>query len=160
MTFGKKKVFTVLAAGVLAGAAMLAAQAEQIPMDKIEPAIKYRQNVMKAMGGLTGTAVGQLRDGFTQGPELEAVAAALQALAADIPALFPEGTDFGETEAKPEVWSQREAFEQAAEESKRSIDAFAAAVQQGDRKAMLTAFKKMGDACKACHEDFREKRGR
>lgn len=148
-------------AGLFAGILLLAAQplaAQQIPMEQVEAAIKYRQNVMKALGGLTGTAVGQLRDGFTHGPELTAVAAGLQALSADIPSLFPEGTDFGETEAKPEVWSERKAFEDSAAKAGEAVDAFAAAVRQGERKEMLGAFKKMGDACKGCHEDFREKK--
>lgn len=156
MRHAKRTVFTRLTAGLLCGGVMLAAQAEEIAMDKIEPAIKYRQNVMSAMGGLAGTAVGQLRDGFTFGPDLQAVAAALEALSADIPALFPAGTDFGETKAKPEVWSKRDAFEEAASKAKEETAAFTAAAKQGDRKAIFAAFKGVGDACKGCHDDFRK----
>ena len=147
--------------GLISGIFLLGAHplaAQEVPMEKVEAAIKYRQNVMEALGGLTGTAVGQLRDGFSHGPELTAVVAGLQALSTDIPALFPEGTDFGETRAKESVWSERKAFEDAAAEAAEKVDAFAAAVQQGDRREMLGAFKEMGDGCKGCHEDFRKEK--
>jgi cytochrome c556 len=153
----KNYLLPPLAAGLLLGVGHLpGVQAEEIAFDKIEPAIKYRQNVMKAIGGLAGTSVGQLRDDLQFGPELQAVAQALVGLTRDIPALFPAGTDFGETDAKAEVWSEREAFEKSAQETADAVDAFAAAVEQGDRREMLKAFKAMGDACKSCHEDFRK----
>lgn len=132
--------------------------AEEIAMEKIEPAIKYRQNVMQAMGGLVGASAGRLRDGFTHGPGMTAIADALQALSKDIVALFPKGTDFGETEAKPEVWEKPKEFEQAASNLKDKVDAFAAAAKTDDRAGTLKAFKAMGDACKACHEDFRKEK--
>lgn len=157
MKYGKQAVFSALTIGALAMGASAMAQAESIAMDKIEPTIKYRQSVMSAMGGMLGIAVGQLRDGITDGPDLDQVAATLQALSTNMPALFPEGTDFGETHAKAAVWSEREAFEKAATETEEAIDAFAMAVDGGDRKAMLVAFKKVGDSCKSCHKDFREK---
>jgi cytochrome c556 len=132
--------------------------AEPLSMEQAEAAIQYRQNVMKAIGGLMGTSVGQLRDGLAYGPEMSKVASALQALTQDIPALFPEGSDFGETDAKSEVWEDRKGFEEAASKMREQVDAFSSAVNTGDRKKMLGAFRAMGDACKGCHEDFRVKR--
>lgn len=155
-----KSVVSMVGAG-LAGVGLLCASAqaaEQIAMEKIEPAIKYRQNVMQAMGGLVGASAGRLRDGFTHGPDMTAITNALQALSKDVPALFPEGTDFGETEAKAEVWSKPKEFEKAADDLKEKVDAFAAAAKNGDRAETLKAFKAMGDACKACHEDFRKEK--
>lgn len=144
---------------VLLGAALWsvsALAAEEIAMEKIEPAIKYRQNVMQAMGGLVGASAGRLRDGFEFGPDMTAIANGLQALSKDVVALFPKGTDFGETEAKPAVWEKPDEFKQAADTLEEKVDAFAEAVKTGDRAASLKAFKAMGDACKGCHEDFRK----
>jgi cytochrome c556 len=126
-------------------------------MDKVEQAVKYRQNVMDAMGGLAGAAVGKLRDGFDFGPGLGDIASGLQAMAADIPSLFPEGTDFGETKAKPEVWSDADGFADKAAEAKDATAAFAEAVKSGDKAAMMQAFRDVGDACKGCHEEYRKK---
>lgn len=150
-----RSVVAVVCAATLGGSALAA---EEIAMDKIEPAIKYRQNVMQAMGGLVGASAGRLRDGFTHGPDMSAIANALQALSKDVAALFPEGTDFGETEAKPEVWSKPQEFQQAADDLEKKVEAFAAAAKTGDRAESLKAFKAMGDACKSCHEDFRKEK--
>lgn len=149
-----------LAASILVFGAMRPSVviAEPLSMEQAEAAIQYRQNVMKAIGGLMGTSVGQLRDGLAYGPEMAKVASALQALTHDIPALFPEGSDFGETDAKSEVWEDRKGFEEAASKMREQVDAFSSAVNTGDRKKMLGAFRDMGDACKGCHEDFRVKR--
>jgi cytochrome c556 len=80
----------------------------------------------------------------------------MHALSADIPALFPPGTDFGETKAKPEVWSKRQEFEKSASKAKEAIAAFSAAAEKGDRKETFAAFKEVGGACKGCHDDFRK----
>jgi cytochrome c556 len=149
----------VTAAVALAAAAsvpLLSAQAEEVPMDKVEQAVKYRQNVMSAMGGLTGAAVGKLRDGFAFGPGLEDIATALQAMAADIPSLFPEGTDFGETDAMAEVWSDAEGFADKAAQAKDATAAFTEAVKSGDKIATVKAFRDVGDSCKGCHEAYRK----
>lgn len=156
----RKSVVSLFGTGVVGVALVWGSvhAAEEIPMEKIEPAIKYRQNVMSAMGGLVGASVGRLRDGFSYGPDMKSIADGLQALSKDIPALFPEGTDFGETKAKPAVWEKREKFEKAAANLKDKVDAFAAAAKTGDRASSLKAFKAMGDACKGCHEDFRKEK--
>jgi cytochrome c556 len=143
---------------LLAGLRPSVIVAQEISMEQAEAAIQYRQSVMKAIGGLMGTSVGQLRDGLDYGPEMGEVASALQALTGDIPALFPEGSDFGETDAKPEVWENRKGFEEASSKMREQVDGFSSAVKTGDRRKMLGAFKAMGDACKACHQDFRVKR--
>ncbi len=140
---------------VLLGLGATPVIAEEVPLEKVEQAIKYRQSVMSIMGGLMGTAVGQLRDGFTFGPDLRAVAAGLQAMTADIPVLFPEGTDSGDTEAKPEIWSDRVGFEDKAKKAADAAAAFAKAVESGDKKMMMQAFKSVGNSCKGCHETYR-----
>ena len=131
--------------------------AEELAIDQIEPAIKYRQNVMDAMAGLTGASVGQIRDGLGFGPDLLAMAKGLQAVTRDVAVLFPPGTDFGETEAKPEVWSKPDEFKAASDKLSEAVDAYVAAVEQGERAGIAKAFKGVGDACKGCHEDFRKK---
>jgi cytochrome c556 len=152
---------TAMSAAVLiaasAGATVVApVAAEEVPMDKVEQAVKYRQNVMSTMGGLVGTAVGRLRDGFEFGPGLDAVAAGLVATTADIPALFPEGTDFGETDATADVWSDAAGFADKAKEAADAAKAFQEAVASGEKATIMGAFKAVGDSCKGCHEAYRK----
>ena len=144
-----------LAAGLINLGLLAPATAEEVPLEKVEQAIKYRQNVMGTMAGLLGTAIGQLRDGFGYGPDLNAVAAGLAAVTKDIPALFPEGTDVGETKAKAGIWSDADGFAAKSKDAEEAAAAFAEAVSSGDKKAMLGAFKAVGDSCKGCHEKYR-----
>mgnify|MGYP006272354319 CR=1 FL=1 len=132
------------------------AGADEVPMDKVEQAVKYRQAVMSTMGGLVGTAVGQLRDGFAFGPGLDAVAAGLVATTNDIPALFPAGTDFAETDATAEVWSDAEGFAEKSKEAEEAAASFKEAVASGDKATIMGAFKAVGDSCKGCHEAYRK----
>ena len=62
--------------------------------------IKYRQAMMKAIGGHMGASTQIVRGKITAPGDLAMHADALAALNADLARLFPEGSDFGETQAK------------------------------------------------------------
>ena len=147
------KIRSLLATGsvliMLTPLALSAAEPEDI--------IKYRQNVMKAVGGHTSAAGAIVEGKVNYKSDLAEHARALQALTKDIPALFPKDSDFGETKAKDEVWSKRADFEKAAKNVKAKVETFAKAVQSGKQDAIVASFKDMGEGCKACHKDFRKK---
>ena len=122
-----------------------------------EDYIKYRQAMMKAIGGHMGASTQLVRGKVDPEGDLAMHAHALAALTANLPRVFPEGSDFGETKAKPAIWSERAKFEQAANAARDATAKFAAAVDAGDSAAIAAAHKDVGQACKGCHEDFREK---
>lgn len=122
-----------------------------------EDIIKYRQNMMKAIGGHTGAAGAIVQGKVDYKNQLADHARALQALTSDIPALFPKDSDFGNTKAKDDVWSNRAGFEKAASDTKTRVAAFAKAVQSGNQPAIAASYKEMGEGCKGCHKDFRKK---
>lgn len=134
---------------ILAPLALHAAEPEDI--------IKYRQNMMKAIGGHTGAAGAIIQGKVDYKNQLADHARALQALTSDIPALFPKDSDFGETKAKDGVWSNRTVFEKTAKDAKAKVAAFAKAVQGGNQQAIVASYKEMGEGCKSCHKDFRKK---
>ncbi|MDH3513598.1 MAG: cytochrome c, partial [Gammaproteobacteria bacterium] len=72
-----------------------------------EDIIKYRKNMMKAVGGHTSAAGAIVQGKVDYKAHLADHARALQALTRDIPGLFPKDSDFGDTEARDEVWSKR-----------------------------------------------------
>ena len=123
-----------------------------------EDMIKYRQGVMTALGGHASAMAQIVRGKVPFTGQLEGHAQSAVALTRDIPPLFPAGSDFGETDAKPEVWKKRAEFEKAAGETSKAADALLAAVKGGDQAAVGKAFDGLGKTCKACHEDFRVKR--
>jgi cytochrome c556 len=119
--------------------------------------IKYRQNVMKAIGGHTGASASIIQGKVDYKSSLMDHALGIQAMTKDIPSLFPKGSDMGETAALESVWKKRTEFEKAAADTKKAADAFAAAVKKGDKAGIGTAFSNLGESCKACHKEFRKK---
>ena len=121
-----------------------------------EDVIKYRRSMMKAIGGHTSAAGAIVQGKVDYKTHLAEHARALQAMTKDIPGLFPKDSDFGDTNAKDEVWSKRAEFEKAASNAKAKVEAFAKAVQGGKQDAIVASFKDMGEGCKGCHKDFRK----
>jgi len=72
-------------------------------------------------------------------------------------AAFGEGTDVGETKAKPEIWKQNAKFKEAAEKFQTESVKLAAAAKAGKEDAFKAAFSATAGACKSCHDDFRAK---
>ncbi len=129
----------------------VAAYAESEPED----IIKYRQNVMKANGAHMAAAGAILQGKVEYKKDLAYHANTLKAINGGIPALFPKGSDFGDTKALDGVWAKRAEFEKRAKDTGAKADAFAKAAG-GDAKAALAKFKELSDSCKACHKDFRK----
>jgi len=143
--------------GLMLAGLLLALLAPQL-LSAAEPedVIKYRKNMMKAIGGHTAAAGAIVQGKVDYNTQLIEHARALQALTKDIPALFPKDSDFGDTNAKDEVWSGRAEFEKAASNAKSKVETFAKAVQGGKQDAIVASFKDVGEGCKGCHKDFRK----
>jgi cytochrome c556 len=67
-------------------------------------------------------------------------------------ALFPPGSDAGETKAKPEIWSDRATFDKIMKDSQAAAGALA---EVNDEAAFRPAMGALGQNCKACHDKFR-----
>ena len=146
-------MYRIIPALLISSLGLAALSAQAADPDDI---IKYRKNVMKAIGGHTSAAGAIVQGKVDYKTHLAEHARALQAMTKDIPALFPKDSDFGDTEAKDEVWSRRAEFEKAANNAKTRVEAFAKAVQDGKQDVIMARFKDMGDGCKGCHKDFRK----
>ena len=129
-----------------------AAHAEGDPED----VIKYRQNVMKANGAHAAAAGAIIQGKVGYKKDLADHAKALAAINRDVTALFPKGSDFGDTNALDGVWSKRANFEKRARDAQAKSDAFAKVVATGDAKSYGLKFKELVDSCKACHKDYRK----
>jgi cytochrome c556 len=88
---------------------------------------------------------------------LEAPGKAIQKWALVFPTLFPAGTDKGETKAAPAIWTDRAGFEKAAMTLSAAGEKLSVAAKAGDETAVAAAFKEIGEACGACHKDYRLK---
>jgi cytochrome c556 len=125
------------------------------------PVIEERQEAMKSLGGHMKAINESLESGRPDGAIVAQHAAEIEAIAAVIPDLFPEGTSLEDVEgkvgAKPEIWSDWAGFEQAAMALGTEAAALAAASGTGDAAAMGAQFKLVGESCGGCHSKFRQK---
>ena len=70
---------------------------------------------------------------------------------------FVPGTDKGETKAKGEIWKDNEKFKAASEKLQQESVKLAQVAKTGDQAALKTQFGATAQACKNCHDNFREK---
>ena len=143
-----------IATAVFAAAAALVGQAQEL---KPEDQVKQRRAGYAVMGHNYASLAAMAqekkpynRDEAIRNGELVA------ALCDYMKNFFGEGTDKGETKAKPEVWQKRADFDDKMEKmivEARKLPAAARA----DLPALKKAVADAGKACKACHDDYRAK---
>ena len=136
----------------IAAASLSAAHAETTPAN----AIKYRQQIMKAIGAHFGAFFMINTGAVDLGKHLSAHADAIAALGEEIPALFPAGSGTGKTEALPKIWEEPAKFSETANAAKDATAKLAAAVKAGDKAGIGAAAKSLGEACKSCHDRYRK----
>ncbi len=122
-----------------------------------EVTIDYRQGVMGAIGGNMASTAAIVIDGADFGENLLMHVRFLVDATQDIPSLFPEGSDFGETDALPSIWEEPEKFAERSRENHEAAIALLEAVEQGDETVVRSAFRDLGQSCRSCHEDFRHR---
>ena len=147
--------YTTRCAGALLLVAMgLPAQAQ---FAKPEDAIKYRKASFTVMAAHFGR-LGAMANGRTP---YDAKAAAdnadVVATLSKLPwAAFGEGTDKGDTRAKPEVWKEAAKYKEAADKMQAEIVKLNTAAKAGNIDALKVAFGPAAASCKACHDNCRK----
>ena len=124
---------------------------------KPEDAIKYRKasfTVMSAHFGRVGAmAAGRAPYDAKAAVENADIAAAMSKLPWSA---FTEGSDKGETRAKPEIWKDSAKFNEAADKMQVELGKVALAAKAGNVDALKTAFGPAAATCKGCHDNFRK----
>lgn len=120
--------------------------------------IKYRQSVMKSVGGHMGALGGIVNGATANAADLQLHADGMAALAGIAGNVFPKGSDFGETSALPVIWEKSDDFAAAMKMFQDAATGMAAAAKSGDMAQAGAAFGTLAKSCKNCHETFREKK--
>ena len=120
-----------------------------------EAEVKYRRDVMKAIGGLMGSMGGILRNRI-HSEDLAVHANAMASLSKVAPGVFAEGTLTDKSNALPSVWEEPEAFSEAMMKFVEAADGMAAAANSGDMAQIGPAIQALGGSCKGCHDDFKK----
>lgn len=141
-----------LAAGAIVLSLPAAAQ-----FAKPEDAIKYRQSALSVMGTHFGRVAGMANGKIPFDAKLAAENATIAESMSKLPwAGFGEGTDKGNTKAKPEIWTDNAKFKEAGDKMQAEMVKLAAAARTGNLDAIKTAVGATGGTCKACHDAFRK----
>jgi len=119
-----------------------------------EDAIAYRQTVERAAAAHLEALSGIVRGEAPAGADAAAHAQALVGLAAEMPRLYPAGSEGPGSQARREVWSQASAFAGAHNTYAQSAAAMLKAAQSGDAATLAPAFSTLALACKGCHDRF------
>ncbi len=146
-----------IASLVLAAAAVTLAVPAQAQFAKPEDAIKYRKSAFTVMathfGRVAAMANGRMPFDAAAAANNAAIAEAMSKLPY---AAFVDGTDKGDTKAKPEIWSDNAKFRAAAEKMQGEMSKLAVVSKGGNIDAIKAQAGATGGACKACHDDFRK----
>ena len=139
---------------IMALAGAIALGGATVGMAAMEDVIKQRREIMKHNKEMFVPLVKMVKgampfDAATVKKNAEAIAADLEKASK----LFPEGSDEGDTRAKPEIWLMEDEFQALF---KTAIDKAKALAQVNSADRLAPAVMALGgEGCKACHEKFR-----
>ena len=144
-------------AALLLATAALAPALAQTP--KAEDQIKLRKAAYSLMGYTFGSLDAMASGKRPMNKEEATRNAELLAQLATIPkGFFGEGTDKGETRARPEIWANRADFDARMDKMVKETANLAQVAKSGDAAALKKAVNDVDGACSACHDDYRTKR--
>jgi cytochrome c556 len=146
-------VFGGVALGQLAAAASDPAAVQKL----VDAREAHYKQIGKAAKGIKD----ELGESQPNLASVQANANVIEALAKQIPTWFPNGSgpQAGvKTEALPTIWQQVPLFKQRAAGLAGAAHQISVAAGSGNLEATRAAAGNLGNACKACHDTFREKK--
>ncbi len=124
--------------------------------DSSDNVIKYRQYVMTAMSNHFKALKYLVTGRITQPEQWLPHARSIVDMANMIESAFPPESDFGDTDAKEEIWENKGDFNQKALKLIKASEAMVRLIEANERDKALEQFKAIGNTCKACHKKYRE----
>jgi cytochrome c556 len=128
-------------------------------LDDKEPMQSYRQSYFTLVAMNFGP-IGAMVKGEMPWDDarVKMLADELAALASmDVSRAFGPGSDKGTTRAKPGIWENQDDFATKLADMQEAIAGLQAAAAGGDRDAIAEATGSTGQACKACHDEYKSK---
>ncbi|MES2956822.1 MAG: cytochrome c [Pseudomonadota bacterium] len=151
------KYRSTLAATALGLGMALAALPASAQFRNADAAIKYRQSAMSLQGNhmarVFAMANGQVPFDAKVAAEQIDIVAALNRLQF---AAFIDGSDKGNTRAKPEIWTEKDKFSAAIAKSQEDVGKLVAAGKAGNLDQIKAAAGAVGQSCKACHDAYQK----
>ncbi len=118
--------------------------------------VKYRQQVMTAIGGHAGAIGTIIKSKLPMADAIAIHADAVAAAAAAVPASFEEKIAEGPTDAKADIWGNMEDFLALNDKMREASLQLAEVAKGGDVKATRQALGAFSKSCGACHKAYRK----
>lgn len=145
----------------IAALGLILAVGPTVGADPAKNVVEYRGAVMKSLAGHAGAIVKVVKGEVPYGEHVGRHATAIAETAPVMRDIFPEGSGqdaYSDSRALPAIWEKPDEFDTVVEDFVAAAEAFGEAGQSDDRQTVIKAFKKLGDSCGACHEDFRKEK--
>ncbi|MSQ59182.1 MAG: cytochrome c [Betaproteobacteria bacterium] len=136
----------------------LSATSSVFAQAKPEDAIKYRKSVYAIMGWNFGPLAAMAKGDKPYDKDEAIRRAANIAFVSRLPLEgFIPGSESGDTKAKPEIWQNMDDFKAKLEKMQQETAKLAEVAKAGDFNALKAQLGETGKACKACHDNYRNK---
>ena len=119
-----------------------------------EEDLEYRHDVMEAIGYHSSALRAILEQKVPHRDHIKIHVNAIADLASITHTLFPEGSQGGE--ALDAIWEEPEEFRAAVDRFAEAAQELRDAVNAGEQEGMPRKIMAMFQACKGCHDDYRE----
>jgi cytochrome c556 len=124
---------------------------------KPEDAVKYRKNALFVMQQNFSRVAAMASGKAPFDAKVAAESAAVAEYVGKLPwAAFTEGSDKGETKAKPEIWKEPAKFKEYADKMQGEMLKLSVAAKSGNLDSIKAAVSATGGSCKTCHDAFRK----
>jgi cytochrome c556 len=145
----------LMVAAAVAGIATSLPAAAQFA--KPEDAIRYRRAAFTVMSAHFGRVAAMANGRVPFDAKAVADNAELATIMSKLPyAGFVEGSDTGNTNALPKIWTEMDKFRAAAAKMQEEMAKLNVVAKTGDIDAIKAAVGETGKACKACHDTYRK----
>ena len=135
-----------------------ATAASALAQKKPEEVIDYRRSVMTVIGWNFAPMKDMVKGKIPfDAKEFATHAQRIAGMAPQALEGFAKGSETGaETDAKPEIWTHFEDFQSKLHDLVNESKTMSEVATGGDEAKMKEQFKKLGGACKACHDKYKK----
>ena len=124
---------------------------------KIDDAIRYRQSALYLQNYHLGRLGAMANGRIPFDPKAALEHAEALAAVSKLPFMaFIDGSDKGNTRAKPEIWTEKDKFDAGAIKMQEEVAKLNAAAKSGNLAQIKSAVGAVGKSCKSCHDDYQK----
>ncbi|MBS0583869.1 MAG: cytochrome c [Proteobacteria bacterium] len=149
----------MLKSRLLAAASALTLCALAFAHDNTKPddAIEYRQGLMTVIGWNFGPLGAMVKGKHPfDAADFAKHSGRIANLSDQLLEGFTKGSDKGKTEAKSEIWANWDDFQSKAKDLDTQAKLLAEVAKANDEARDKEQFKKVAEACKACHDKYKK----